>query len=124
MLQLTKLILCVFSVSAPQRLVKILSLLTAGKALMDTSDIRDLAPGTAAHGKPKKEFRDILKVATEILAYEGYSKFHYAAYCRPCWHYPSKRPVLLQDQDILFQSVIEQRLKHDIESATKVIEES
>lgn len=89
---------------------------------MDTSDIRDLAPGTAVHGKGKKRVRDILKVATEILAFEGYSKFTMR-------HIADRAGITLRNvqyyfktKDILFQSVIEQRLKHDIESATKVIE--
>lgn len=86
---------------------------------MDTSQIKDLAPGTAVHGKGKKRVAEILNAATDILAFEGYSKFTMR-------HIADRVGITLRNvqyyfntKDKLFQSVIEQRLTRDIETATR-----
>lgn len=89
---------------------------------MNTPQIRDLAPGTAVHGKGKKKVEEILKVATDILAYEGYSNFTMRRIANRAGITLRNVQYYFNTKENLFQAVIEQRLKRDIETATKFIE--
>lgn len=89
---------------------------------MDIKDIKDLTPGTAVHAKGKQRVEEILKVATEILAYEGYSKFTMRGIADRLGIKLRNVQYYFKTKEILFQAVIEQRLRRDIESANNVIE--
>ena len=89
---------------------------------MDIDNIKDLTPGTAVHEKGKQRVQEILNVATEILAYEGYSKFTMRGIADRLGIKLRNVQYYFKTKDILFQAVIEQRLRRDIESARKVIE--
>ncbi|MFV0275925.1 MAG: TetR/AcrR family transcriptional regulator [Parahaliea sp.] len=89
---------------------------------MDISKKKYLTPGTAVHVKGKQRVKEILDAATDILAYEGYSNFSMR-------YIASKLGITLRNvqyyfatKDILFEAVIEHRLKRDIAKAAEVVD--
>lgn len=90
---------------------------------MNASNVKELAPGTAVHGKGKKRVKEILQAATEILAFEGYSKFTMRRIAERVGVTLRNVQYYFSTKEGLFQAVIEQRLQFDVESATKVVEQ-
>lgn len=91
---------------------------------MGRSEIKELTPGTAVHHKGKKRAQEILDTATDVLANTGYGSFTMR-------NIASKLGITLRNvqyyfnsKDILLEAVIEQRLRLDIVSAERVINES
>lgn len=84
-------------------------------------DIKDLNPGTAVHEKGKRRVQEILQVATEILAYEGYAKFTMRGIADRLGIKLRNVQYYFKTKENLFQAVIEQRLERDLESARQVV---
>ncbi|HEY8350947.1 MAG TPA: TetR/AcrR family transcriptional regulator [Sphingomonadales bacterium] len=84
-------------------------------------DIKDLAPGTAVHEKGKRRVQEILQVATEVLAYEGYSNFTMRGIADRLGIKLRNVQYYFKTKENLFQAVIDQRLKRDIETAQQVV---
>jgi AcrR family transcriptional regulator len=91
--------------------------------MSDISRIKVLSPGTAVHTKGQRKVLEILETATNLLAYEGYSKFTMRRVAEELGITLRNVQYYFNTKQNLFESVIELRLKKDIESAQKVIDE-
>ena len=89
--------------------------------VLDISQINTLAPGTAVHRKGKKKAEEILAAATNILAFEGYGNFTMRRIAEKVGVRLRNVQYYFSTKDNLLQAVIEERLRHDIESAANVI---
>ena len=90
---------------------------------MIVSDIPVLSPSTAVYSKGKQRVQEILQVATEVLAYEGYSAFTMR-------NIASKQGISLrnlqyyfQTKNKLFKAVVEGMKDRELHSAKLAIEQ-
>ncbi|MCC6945718.1 MAG: TetR/AcrR family transcriptional regulator [Thermomicrobiales bacterium] len=88
----------------------------------DVSAIAALAPGTAVHAKGKQRVRDIIFVATSVLAFDGYSAFTMRTVAARLgvslrnvqYYFPTKND--------LFRAVVEEMLRKEIRTALRVVQ--
>ncbi len=86
------------------------------------SKIKVLSPGTAVHNKGQTKVLEILETATNLLAYEGYSKFTMRRVAEELGITLRNVQYYFKTKQDLFESVIELRLRKDIESAQEVVD--
>ena len=91
---------------------------------MDISEIKVLSPGTAVHGKGQKKVKEILEVATNLLAYEGYSRFTMRRIADELGVALRNVQYYFKTKESLFQAVVEQRLIRDLDSARETIQKA
>lgn len=87
------------------------------------SDISALSPGTAIHPKGKQRVQEILNVATEVLAFDGYSAFTMR-------NIASKLNISLRNlqyyfrtKNNLFQAVVERMINLELKSAQAAVDQ-
>jgi len=92
------------------------------KSPADVARISRLSPGTAIHSKGKQRVQEILRVATNVLAFEGYSNFTMRGIASKCGMTLRNLQYYFQSKNDLFQAVVDRRIEEDIESARSVVE--
>jgi AcrR family transcriptional regulator len=89
---------------------------------LDVSDIAALSPGTAIHAKGKQRVQEILRVATEVLAFEGYSSFTMRYIAGRLEMSLANLQYYFQTKESLFQAVIERMLNQELATARDAVE--
>ena len=87
----------------------------------DTSQISALSPGTAIHPKGKQRVQDILDVATEVLAFDGYSAFTMRNIASKLNISLRNLQYYFQTKNSLFQAVVERMINLELKSAQAAI---
>lgn len=93
-----------------------LNIESAVKNCAGRSDIAALTPGTAVHAKGKQRVLEILRIATEVLAFEGYSAFTMRRIAARCGITLHNLQYYFKTKDQLFTAVVEQMQKAELES--------
>lgn len=89
---------------------------------VDVFAIAALSPGTAVHAKGKQRVRDIIKTATSVLAFEGYSAFTMRTIAARLGVSLRNVQYYFPTKDDLFRAVVEEMLRHDIRTALLVVQ--
>lgn len=90
----------------------------------DVSDIASLSPGTAIHPKGKQRVQEILDVATEVLAYDGYSAFTMRNIASKLDISLRNLQYYFQTKNSLFQAVVERMINLELKTAQAAIDQS
>lgn len=86
------------------------------------SKIAALTPGTAVHEKGKQRVQEILKIATEVLAFEGYSEFTMRKIASRCGITLHNLQYYFKTKSQLFTAVVEQMQQAELDSGRMVVE--
>ena len=90
----------------------------------DVSEISALSPGTAIHSKGKQRVQEILNVATEVLAFDGYSAFTMRYIASKLNISLRNLQYYFQTKNSLFQAVVERMINLELKSAQTAIGQS
>ena len=87
------------------------------------SKVAALTPGTAVHAKGKQRVQEILGIATEVLAFEGYSEFTMRKIASRCGISLHNLQYYFKTKSQLFTAVVEQMQQAELESGRMVVEQ-
>lgn len=89
----------------------------------EISEISALSPGTAIHPKGKQRVQEILDVATEVLAFDGYSAFTMRNIASRLNISLRNLQYYFRTKNSLFQAVVERMINLELKSAQAAIDQ-
>ncbi|MFT5133515.1 MAG: AcrR family transcriptional regulator [Gammaproteobacteria bacterium] len=90
---------------------------------LKVADITTLVPSTAVYSKGKKRVQEILEVATEVLAFEGYSAFTMRNIASKSGMTHRNLQYYFKTKSSLFQAVVERMIDLELKSAHAALDQ-
>ncbi len=88
----------------------------------DPAKVSALSPGTAVYSKGRQKLHEILKVATEVLAFKGYSAFTMRNIASRLGITHRNLQYYFKTKSSLFQAVVEYMIELELQTAREAVD--
>lgn len=95
---------------------------TAMNIQPEPANVSALSPGTAVYPKGRQKLQEILKVATEVLAFEGYSAFTMRNIASRLGITHRNLQYYFKTKSSLFQAVVEHMIELELKTAHEAVD--